>query len=246
MNNLKQYYKDLNGKFIDKCKNSKSKEYQRLRRNNPERKEYMRNYLKQYYLKNREILKQRHKHYFKTYFANNREKISLKRKQKYNIPEVKIKIAERGKLYEQRPEVKKRRIELRNKYERKLKKKMYSQRQEIKDLRNKNTKIRRELDLQFRLSINLRNRLRLALIRQSKYGHTLELLGCSIKKFIIYLESQFDDEMSWENYGKWHIDHIKPCASFDLSKEEEQRKCFHYSNLMPLWAHDNIIKGAKV
>jgi hypothetical protein len=51
--------------------------------------------------------------------------------------------------------------------------------------------------------------------------------------------------MNWENQGEWHIDHILPCASFDLTKEEEQRKCFHYTNLQPLWAKDNMIKGSK-
>jgi hypothetical protein len=51
--------------------------------------------------------------------------------------------------------------------------------------------------------------------------------------------------MSWENYGKWHIDHIIPCSSFNLSLPEEQRNCFHYSNLQPLWAKDNIFKANK-
>jgi len=52
--------------------------------------------------------------------------------------------------------------------------------------------------------------------------------------------------MNFDNYGKWHLDHIKPCASFDLSKPEEQQKCFHYTNLQPLWAKDNLTKGAKI
>jgi len=52
--------------------------------------------------------------------------------------------------------------------------------------------------------------------------------------------------MSWNNHGEWHIDHIKPCTSFDLSKLSEQKKCFHYKNLQPLWAKDNLSKGAKI
>ena len=52
--------------------------------------------------------------------------------------------------------------------------------------------------------------------------------------------------MTRENYGKWHIDHIRPCSSFDLSKPEEQSICFHYSNLMPLWAEENLKKGSKL
>ena len=51
--------------------------------------------------------------------------------------------------------------------------------------------------------------------------------------------------MSWGNYGKWHVDHIRPCASFNLVNEEEQKKCFHYTNLQPLWAKDNLSKGSK-
>lgn len=54
--------------------------------------------------------------------------------------------------------------------------------------------------------------------------------------------------MSWDNYGYrgWHIDHIKPCSSFNLSDIKEQKKCFHYSNMQPLWWKDNIAKSNKV
>ena len=53
--------------------------------------------------------------------------------------------------------------------------------------------------------------------------------------------------MAWDNWGKFgrHIDHIRPCASFDLTDPVEQRKCFHFSNLQPLWAYDNHVKGDK-
>ena len=51
--------------------------------------------------------------------------------------------------------------------------------------------------------------------------------------------------MSWDNMGKWHLDHIKPCKTFDLSKQEEQLKCFNYKNIQPLWATDNLKKGSK-
>ena len=54
--------------------------------------------------------------------------------------------------------------------------------------------------------------------------------------------------MTWENHGRygWHIDHIMPCSSFDLTDPEQQKKCFHYTNLQPLWAHENMSKGAKI
>ena len=76
---------------------------------------------------------------------------------------------------------------------------------------------------------------------------TIKLLGCSALFLKSYLEHQFTKDMTWNNYGLkgWHIDHIRPCCSFDLSKASEQCKCFHYSNLQPLWAIDNLSKGGK-
>ena len=74
----------------------------------------------------------------------------------------------------------------------------------------------------------------------------MKLLGCSSEFLRQHLERQFKPGMSWENHGQWHLDHIKPCASFDLSKPEQQRICFNYKNLQPLWAIDNMKKGAKL
>jgi len=75
---------------------------------------------------------------------------------------------------------------------------------------------------------------------------TIKLIGCDVKELKSHLEKQFTDGMNWENYGKWHIDHIIPCASFDLTDPQQQKKYFHYSNLQPLWAVDNIRKSDKV
>lgn len=72
----------------------------------------------------------------------------------------------------------------------------------------------------------------------------LEYIGCSVPELRAHLEQQFTDGMSWDNYGQWHIDHVKPCAAFDLADPEQQRECFHYTNLQPLWAVDNLRKGA--
>jgi hypothetical protein len=108
---------------------------------------------------------------------------------------------------------------------------------------------RREADPTFKLRMNLRHRIWCALRASStnKQNGVQELIGCTIAKLRQHLEAQFIDGMSWENYGKhgWHVDHIRPCASFDLTDPEQQRQCFHYSNLQPLWAADNIRKGAK-
>jgi len=72
---------------------------------------------------------------------------------------------------------------------------------------------------------------------------TSELLGCSIKDVRIYLENQFIEGMSWENSGEWHIDHRRPCASFDLTDLEGQKMCFHYTNIQPMWASENLSKN---
>ena len=107
---------------------------------------------------------------------------------------------------------------------------------------NRNYKYNRtHKDINFHILLNIRSRLYFSIKNKKKENTTLELLGCSIKFLKKYLESNFQSGMSWDNYGKngWEIDHIKPCASFDLSKTEEQRKCFHYTNLQPLWAEDN-------
>lgn len=110
-------------------------------------------------------------------------------------------------------------------------------------------KKRRE-DLNYKLKCILRSRIYHALNakpeNQIKYKTTIELLGCSIRQFKKHLESLFTEGMSWENYGKWHIDHIRPCASFDLTDPEQQKKCFHYSNMQPLWKIDNLKKAHKV
>jgi hypothetical protein len=72
-----------------------------------------------------------------------------------------------------------------------------------------------------------------------------ELLGCSIPELVRYLESKFLPGMSWDNRSRWHIDHIKPLCAFDLTDPKQQAVAFHYSNLQPLWAVDNMRKGGR-
>ena len=84
-------------------------------------------------------------------------------------------------------------------------------------------------------------------IRHKKCAPTSTLTGCSWHMLRDWLESKFKRGMTWDNYGKvWHIDHIMPCASFDLTKPDQQRACFHYSNLQPMFAVENIKKSDKM
>lgn len=103
-------------------------------------------------------------------------------------------------------------------------------------------------DPEYRISLALRARLRNAVKEQhaDKLGKTFELVGCSSFELQKYLESIFLPGMTWDNYGRngWHIDHIIPCAFFDLTKLEEQKKCFHWSNLQPMWWLDNVSKAS--
>ena len=102
-------------------------------------------------------------------------------------------------------------------------------------------------DAGYRLIANLRRRMQLAVQRcnTQKTDTTMKLLGCTLKELRSHLEAKFAEGMGWHNRDLWHVDHIRPCASFDLTDPEQQRQCFHYTNLQPLWAVDNIRKGAK-
>ena len=102
-----------------------------------------------------------------------------------------------------------------------------------------------QADKEYRIRLMLRVRLRSALKAQSarKAGKTYEMLGMSAAELMDYLATLFAPGMSWDNHGEWHIDHIRPCASFDLTDPAQQRECFPYTNLQPLWAADNLAKS---
>src|SRR3990167_2799018 len=107
-------------------------------------------------------------------------------------------------------------------------------------------------DVQFKLCQRLRTRLWLALKKNKKSGSAVRDLGCTVEELKFYIESQFQEGMSWENWGragtekKWNIDHKIPLAFFDLTDKEQFKQAVHYSNLQPLWAVDNIRKRDKV
>jgi hypothetical protein len=77
-----------------------------------------------------------------------------------------------------------------------------------------------------------------------KKSSILLYIGCSVDELRAHIQQQFQPGMNWENTKEWHIDHIRPCASFDLTREEDVYECFNYKNLQPLWAEENIKKGS--
>jgi predicted nucleic acid-binding Zn ribbon protein len=100
-------------------------------------------------------------------------------------------------------------------------------------------------DIQFKIADNLRSRLS-KYVKSDKVSAVTDL-GCSIGELICHIESQFEDGMTWENHGinGWHIDHIVPLCSFDLTDEEQLKKAIHYTNLRPLWGTENRKKGGR-
>jgi hypothetical protein len=106
---------------------------------------------------------------------------------------------------------------------------------------------RYKTDPNFRLSVILRSRLTRALKSQNakKTCSAARDCGCPISILKQKLEQQFLPGMTWDNQGLWHIDHIKPLASFDLTNPEQQKLACHWSNLQPLWAKDNLSKSDK-
>lgn len=100
-------------------------------------------------------------------------------------------------------------------------------------------------DEHFRLEMLLRGRIIKAIQLQGsrKSIKTMELVGCTIEHLMKHLESKFQSGMSWKNRREWHIDHEVPCSSFDLTDESQQRICFHWSNLQPLWKAQNLSKS---
>ena len=102
--------------------------------------------------------------------------------------------------------------------------------------------------LHFKIKDGMRKRILEVLKRDGgkKTQRTMKLVGCTVEELKQHIEKQFKPGMSWKKRHLFHIDHIIPCASFDLTKLSQQKKCFHYTNLQPLWAIDNIKKGAKL
>ena len=136
-----------------------------------------------------------------------------------------------------------RRYHAKNKHKAAVYRKQYQQQNRKRIAAHKRERQKR--DENYRLSCCLRARIANALAGRRKLNPTFTLLGCSLESFWLYLESKFEPGMTRKNYGKvWEIDHIIPCALFDLTREDHQQRCFHVSNLQPMLVSDNRRKRA--
>ena len=126
--------------------------------------------------------------------------------------------------------------------------KIPERKEKIKERHRKNVQRRRQTDPIFRLQENLRGGLWACLSGQRKNSRTMRYVDMTPDELMDYLEERFTEGMSRHNYGEWHIDHIRPKASFDFTgpdMEEQLHIAWHYTNLQPLWARDNLSKGTK-
>ena len=127
--------------------------------------------------------------------------------------------------------------------------KRYYPKKLAKYIKHPKPKVTTEQIFNYKIGKKIRARIKEAIkfYNSNKCFKSEELLGCTILDARKHIESLFKEGMMWENHGHggWHIDHIIPCKSFDLTKPEEQKKCFHYTNLQPLWAKDNLKKGCR-
>lgn len=201
-----------------KCRREWNREYQRQWRE--KNSDLVASYSKTAREKNPEVFNERKKRWRK---ENPKKHKAIAKRYRVNNAE---KVSERNKKYREK-----------NKDSLREKKKAY-----VKKRKNK--------DVGFRLRLALRQRLNKSVVSGSKSGSAVRDLGCSIDKLKIRFEEMFyphpktGEEMSWENYGEWHIDHIKPLALFDLTDRKQLKQACHYTNLQPLWAVDNLSKGA--
>ena len=223
-------------------KNSSSHKYCSEQCHEPYKRKIQRMGAKKYRIKNIEKVLKREK----KYRAKNKE--SIKERLKLYRIKNKEKIKERQKLYNIQNREK--RLESYRIYHSKNKEKARLYRIQTKERTRKQARERWKKDIQYRLRSYMRSRIRCALKPQNavKSNKASELLGCSLQEAMNHIQSQFKEGMSWDNYGfyGWHIDHIIPCSSFDLTDPEQQKKCFHYTNLQPLWCYENFSKGSKI
>ena len=162
------------------------------------------------------------------------------------------------KKYESKPETKKRKSENHKnwseknreyltEYHQKWREKNIDKHREYKRDYERNRKAR---DPIYKLISNFRTAIYTVLKESNvdKYGHYFDILQYTPEQLITHLELQFKDDMSWDNYGIWHVDHKLPITSFDIQEmgDEEFMRCWCLDNLQPMWGEENIRKSNKI
>lgn len=179
------------------------------------------------------------------YREANREELSRRRRERRaaNLEACRAKERARVKTPEQRAAA----VE-------KTRKWVEQNRERHREWSRRHRKVRLAADPAFKASVAIRRRFYMALRNQVydgwniRSGEAVRLLGCTMAEFVQHIESLWTDGMAWDNWTRdgWHIDHIIPLSAFDLSDAEQIKAACHYTNLRPLWAKDNLRKGAKV
>ena len=228
--NVEQFGKNKNNKdgvsiYCKDCERERSKKF------NKENKEKRKQISKKW----RDNNKEKQKESIKKYLEKNPEMKSSIRIKKYrNDPEFIKKEKERRKKYYQDNIEKEREKRKKYYYENKI-----NERKKNNEWKKNNLKT----DPLARIKKNVRDRIREFLTGKNKSKRTFDIIGLDKENFKLYIESKFTEGMSWENYGEWHLDHIKPLY---LSENEEDLLLLnHYTNLQPLWAEDNLRKNRK-
>jgi hypothetical protein len=257
---LSEFHKKKDGKYgvgsrCKSCIKAYSKTYYEANR------EKIKSYQKTHYKVNKDKINSKRKTYIKTYNEVNKERLKAKRKayREANKDKIKVrnkayreankeKIKEINKAYR---EANKDKINARikayreaNRDKERARQKAYREanREEINNRKNK----RRKTDYLFKLRENISSLIRNSINKKgyTKKSKTYKILGCTYKEFKKHIERQFTKGMTWDNYGKWHLDHIYPVAK--AKDEEELLRLNHYTNFQPLWAKDNISKKDKI
>lgn len=107
---------------------------------------------------------------------------------------------------------------------------------------------KQSLDINRRVRNSLNHRISESLksMNNKKTNKTKQYIGCEISFFRTWIQYQFQQNMSWNNYGEWHLDHVKPCSSYNLNNNNDVLECFNWKNYQPLWSKDNLIKSDKI
>ena len=185
------------------------------------------------------------------YREKNREK-EVERSREYREKNLE-KIKESQKLYywcnrEKRLENREKWFEQNREKAAETQKKWFEQnREKINNVKRQNHHKKYQTDVLYKLKVNVRNRVKMFLKSKNfdlDVNRTYDIVGCSPEDLKDYLSSKFIEGMSWENYGKWHIDHIIPISS--SKTKDDVYRLSHYTNLQPLWKEDNLKKGNKI